>query len=422
LKRFLLGFCFVSILTLMGCQSQPQQSSVSNDHIELEFWTLQMLNFKDYMENMIHAYEKTHPNVTIRWVDVPMSEGEKKAITAMLANKTPDVINLNPDFSAILASRNTLLDMNEFVTPEQQKTFLPVAWQAATLDKKTFGIPWYLSSAVTLYNTDILKKAGMVAPPETTEAMAKMAAQVKNKTKMYLLFPTISSGGRFFRMLQKQDIPIWDDQGRLIFADNGADKALRFWVDLYKKEAVPPESITEDNQAAVDRYQSGTLGLLLTGPNFLNIVKENAPQIFQKTNVAPQFPAQSKYMDFSEMLLVVPSRTKHPKEAVEFALYVANAKNTLKLSELAPVLPPQTAALNSSAFRQTYAKDILIRARSVSAAQLMSAKTVFKVHPMQKRLNELMDFYVQSALLGKMTPEDAMKKAQADMNDLVALH
>lgn len=378
-----------------------------------------MLSFSDYINGMIDEYEKAHPNVTIKWVDVPFSEGEKKALTSMLAQRSPDVINLNPDFSAILASRDALLDMNDWVPKAARQSYLPVAWEATSLNGKAFGLPWYLSSAVTLYNAQLLQEAGYENPPASYETMAGMAKVIRAKTKGFLLMPDISDKGRFFRVLVKQGVGLWDAQGKLAFANNGAGEELAFWVNLYKQGLIPQEALTEGQQAAVDRYQSGTLGLLLTGPNFLNIVKENASAVFDTTGVAPQFPAASSAMDFSEMILVVPKRTAYPQEAVDFALFVTNAKNTLKLSELAPVLPPHQSALKAPVFQQVNTSDLMVKARSLSARQLLNAKTAMRIHPQQNRLNQLMDYYVQSALLGKRSPQEAMAKAQQEMNKLL---
>jgi putative chitobiose transport system substrate-binding protein len=248
-----------------------------------------------------------------------------------------------------------------------------------------------------------------------------MAHPFHQKTGAYAIMPSLTEGGRFFRTLLKSDIPLWGSDGRLVFADKGADKVLSFWVNLYRQGAVPSESVTAEQQSAVDRYQSGTLGLLLTGPNFLKIVKENAPQIYAVTDVAPQFPEKSHYTDYSEMLFVIPKRTAHPKEAVDFALFVTNAQNTLELSQLAPVLPPHIAALNSPEFQNPPQPDLMAKARRISAQQLLKARTPLQIHPMQNRLNQLMDFYVQSALLGRLSPEDAMTKAQEEMNRLIGV-
>ena len=75
---------------------------------EIVFWTLQMGDFAPYMNGVINDFEAQNPDIKIKWVDVPFSEGEKRTLAAILSNTPPDLINLNPDFSAILAQKGTL--------------------------------------------------------------------------------------------------------------------------------------------------------------------------------------------------------------------------------------------------------------------------------------------------------------------------
>jgi ABC-type glycerol-3-phosphate transport system substrate-binding protein len=157
----------------------------------------------------------------------------------------------------------------------------------------------------------------------------------------------------------------------------------------------------------------------MTGPNFLNIVKENAPAIFQITDVAPQFPTKSAYKDFSTMDLVVPRKSAHPKEAVDFATFMTNRVNQLALAQKAPVLPSVTEALQDPYFRKETSTDLIERARSISAHQLLTATQAYQIHPGQNEINERINYYVQMALLGKLDAQTAMLKAEKEINDLL---
>ena len=64
-----------------------------------------MGGFSDYINNIISEYETSHPNIKIKWIDVPFSEGEKRTLASILSNNPPDLVNLNPDFSSILAQK-----------------------------------------------------------------------------------------------------------------------------------------------------------------------------------------------------------------------------------------------------------------------------------------------------------------------------
>jgi putative chitobiose transport system substrate-binding protein len=425
------GLLTLLALSFSGCQlnsfmsvAPEGEGEEKNKVIELEFWTLQLGTFDTLLKPMFAQYEREHPGIKIRWVDVPFSEGPKRALTAMMSSKVPDVVNLNPDFSAVLASRHAVVNMNEYVVPSIRSKYLPVSWKASSIGNYTFGLPWYLTSSVTLYNQSLLEKAGMKEPPKTYDEI-KLLAQRLGK-QGYAVMPSISESGNFFKELQKAGIPLFKTLSthpkrkiKAIFDSPEASAKLNFWVDLYQKKLIPAESITEGHRAAVDRYQSGTLALLLVGPNFLNIVKENAPKIFSETGVAPQFPPGGTFKEFSCMVLVVPRQSAHPKEAVEFALFMTNAQNQLALAQKAPVLPSVLEALDSPYFQKITSSDLVERARSISAKQLMEATEAYQIQAKQQQLNEIMNFHVQRALLGKESSAQALHLAATEINNLL---
>ena len=65
---------------------------------EVVFWTLQMSDFAPYINGVINEFENQNPDIKIKWVDVPFSEGEKRTLASVLSDNPPDLVNLNPDF------------------------------------------------------------------------------------------------------------------------------------------------------------------------------------------------------------------------------------------------------------------------------------------------------------------------------------
>src|SRR5574344_2422162 len=102
-------FWIVSLLVaLLVCYYTVFKKAPQTTKKEVTVWTLQMGDFSDYMNNIISNYEAQHPNIKIKWIDVPFSEGEKRTLAAILSDNPPDLINLNPDFSSILAEKGAL--------------------------------------------------------------------------------------------------------------------------------------------------------------------------------------------------------------------------------------------------------------------------------------------------------------------------
>ena len=160
----------------------------------IEFWTMQLQpQFTNYFQGLITTFESQNPSIKVKWVDVPWSAMENKVLTAVSAKTPPDVVNLNPDFASQLAGKNAWLDLDNKVSNQVRSSYLPNIWQASTLNGKSFGIPWYLTTRLTIYNTDLLKQAGITKPPATYAELGQMAQQIKDKTGKYAFFATIAN-------------------------------------------------------------------------------------------------------------------------------------------------------------------------------------------------------------------------------------
>ena len=99
-----------------GSNEEGQASTDSGESTEIEFWTMQLKpTFTDYIEGVIADFEEENPNVTVKWVDVPWGDMEKKILSAVSSETAPDVANLNPQFASQLAELDALVDMDKAV-------------------------------------------------------------------------------------------------------------------------------------------------------------------------------------------------------------------------------------------------------------------------------------------------------------------
>jgi putative chitobiose transport system substrate-binding protein len=174
-QHVVLWACLGFLLSGLGsCRSAPSP--------DLDFWTMQLQpQHTNYFNNAIATFEAQNAGNRVRWTDVPWEAMESKILTAVSAKTAPDVVNLNPNFASQLAGRKAWLDLNQAISPEVRSQYLPNIWQASTLNGVSFGIPWYLTTAVTIYNQEILKAAGVDAPPKTYAELADIAQKVKDK-------------------------------------------------------------------------------------------------------------------------------------------------------------------------------------------------------------------------------------------------
>ena len=399
-KLFALLIITLSILGLTACSIHKE-----NEQKVVTLWTLQMGDFSDYMYKIIRSYEQNHPNIQIKWVDVPFSEGEKRTLAAVMTDNPPDLINLNPDFSALLAQKGTLEEIDETAVSD----FNPEIIKALKYNDKLYSIPWYATSAITIYNKDLFQQSGIIRLPKTYKELSAISEKVKENTGAYAYLPTITENDTMVKILNKYGITDAEDYPQ-------AQKVFEMFKTLYQKNLIPPESITFTHREALEQYMAGKIVFYQGGANFLTMIKENAPSIYEQTDVTEQIKGPVGQNDFSVMNFVIPLRAKHKKEALDFCLYLTNEQNQLELAKMTNVI-----ATNSNALKDNFYNDgstLEAKARSISARQINKITPQLKQKRGQKEINTLVNSAVQSALLNKDSIENILNKLSRDIGGL----
>lgn len=417
-RRFGILALFGLLLSLLiSCRppSSPSQSP------ELEFWTMQLQpKFTDYFNQLIARFEAENPGVNIRWVDVPWAAMENKILTAVSAKTAPDVVNLNPDFASQLASRNAWLELDSRVSETVRQQYLPNIWKDSTLNNKSFGVPWYLTSRVTIYNQNLLQKTGISKPPATYAELAQVAKQIKDKTGKYAFFITVvpEDSSEILESFVQMGVELVDAQGKAAFNTPKGKAAFQYWVDFYKQGLMPQEALTQGHRYAIELYQSGQTALLSTGAEFMDAIAKNAPSIAKVSAAAPQLTGETGKKNVAVMNLVIPRDTDKPDVALKFALFVTNTENQLAFAKQANVLPSTIESLNE--YRRFLTSDgkasPVEQARDISASQMQQAEVLIPTMKNLSKLQKAIYTNLQAAMLGTKTVEQAVADAAEEWN------
>lgn len=390
IKKILAVFLLILILT--GCSSK-------NSDKEICFWTLQMGDFAPYINNIIEKYEKSHVGIKIKWVDVPFSEGEKRTLVAVMTDNPPDLINLNPDFSNILAQKGTLYEIPDSALED----FAPDIVKALKYNDKNYSIPWYATSALTIYNKELFEKSKLIRLPKTYDELAKVSKKIKENTGAYSYLPTITENDTMAKILNKYGV------SEIAGIDSSESiKVFEMFKNLYLQDLIPPETITMTHREALEQYMAGKTVFYQGGANFLNMIKENAPAVYKNTDVAEQIKGPLGQNDFSVMNFIIPLKAKNKQEALDFCLFLTNEENQLELARLTNIISTNSRAL-SNKFYNDYS-DLQAKSRSISARQIQKITPAFKQSENQKEINLQINSAVQSILLNKANTEDVLKK------------
>lgn len=388
MKNLFLKTSLILIILLLAIFTMPfGKKSVDN---EVVFWTLQMNDFAPYMNKVISEFEAQNPDIKIKWIDVPFSEGEKRTLASVLSDNPPDLINLNPDFTALLAQRGALYQIDEQYTKQYNQSII----NSLKTNGKLYSLPWYATSAVTIYNKDLLAKSG-AKMPATYKDLAQIAPQIKQKTGAYVLLPNITENDTMARILNKYGITPNNINSQK------SQEVFELFKNLYEKDLIPKESITQTHREALEKYMAEKIVFFQAGANFLTMIKENAPSTYANTDVAPQIVGELGQNDFSLMNFVIPTRAKHKNEALKFALFLTNSENQLAMAKLTNILAVNEETLQNEFYTKYDEKDLMSKARIISAKQLNKIEPTFMPARNQKEINILVNEAVQQILLNK---------------------
>ena len=371
---------------------------------EVSFYTLQLGTFSDYINGVISEFERENPNVKIKWVDVPYSEGEKRALASILSNNPPDIINLTPDFSLSLAQKNALT----FIDKHDLEQFEPSLLKSVSFSDKYYAFPFYATSAVSVFNDELISEDDV---PSTYQELFDLCRNYSNNST-FLTMISFSENDTLLKILNKYSITTADDL--LTEKSKALFEQLR---ELYKQGKFPKESITQSHREGLEKFMSGQLAILNVGVNFINIIKENAHEIYKHTQIAPQLSSENGEFDYSLMNFVIPKKAKHKENAIKFILFLTNKDNQLEFSKLTSVLATNKYALDDEFFNDL-GDDLLSNARYISSVQLKNPIEPLKIQKNRKEIVSLSSEFIQKVLLTDENIDDLLIKFSKDRKKL----
>lgn len=363
---------------------------------ELVFWTLQLSGYSSYINDIISEFEKNNPDIKIKWIDVPYSEGEKRTLAAVLTGNPPDLVNLTPDFSLLLAQKNALFYIDEADLTQ----YIPETINALKYDNKYFGIPFYVTSSVTLRNKNLSDKK-----ISTYDELFELPVS-KN---FYITMINFAENDTLLKLLNKYGINSPESAA--------SEKCVNLFSKfkyIYQNGKIPKESITQSHRDSLEKYMSGQLAYLVTGANFLNMISENAPSVYDSTDVLPQLTGDSGKYDYSLMNFIIPKKSKYPLDAVKFAKFFTNEENQLRFAKMTPILPVNIYALNNPYFKVFDNSDLQSKARIISTEQLKNLQPQLKNIKNKKELNILSSNCIQDILINNSDIKETLIRFKKD--------
>ncbi|MCJ1713059.1 sugar ABC transporter substrate-binding protein [Curtobacterium sp. VKM Ac-2922] len=414
----LLAGAAATALVLTGCSSgSGAASSGSGDisgTITLQTWALTP-TYTDYLNGVVKAFEKQHPDAKVKLVDQPGDGYADKVLSQASSNSLPDVINLPPDIALPLAKRGFLQDVAKDDT-KLSSTYVKGALAAYNYKgvDGTYGYPWYLNTDIDYWNKSMFTKCGLDpnSPPKTTDQLFSQAETMhQNCPDDYLMSrkPGLSD-------FSLAGVKIINDQGtKFTFANSSkAADLISKYAKAYKDGLMPSSVLNTDYLGNSTLFTQGKVAWTTGGATAISDFEKNNPSLKGNIVVSPALDNPPLYVQG----LSVSSKSKHIATAEALAAFMTNAKNQESFAHLVNIFPSTTSSQSDPFFSKDDGT-VEAKARVLANDALKTAKNLNPVEA-NSAMTDFLDQQIALAMKGGTTPKQALETAQTKMNTLLA--
>ena len=379
---------------------------------ELHFWTISLSPFfNDYINETITLYEAQHPDVNVTWRDFSGEALGFELLNAIKSGDAPDVVNLNIPMLLEQLERGNLSGLDGRFN---ESLYFDGLLQSLTVDGTLYALPWYVTPAILMVNRELFEGAELDADTfvSTPDTLLEAAKQIKDRSGVYGFMPNLISQNLLYRFQEAGLSVLSEDGARAVFNSPAHVAFLQDYIDLFENDYFPADALLKGYGGALERYQSGQLGMLLTGAQFLTRVRSSAPEIYENTVPLPYPLGAGRTVHAPLMALGIPAASRHPQEALSFALFVTGRERELAFSQLVAIFPSNVAAATDPFFT-TLPPDPTPeeRARAVTAGQLDYARDLTLQVPNASDLFKNFQKNIEEAFFGFKDAQDALDDA-----------
>jgi multiple sugar transport system substrate-binding protein len=311
---------------------------------------------------LIDAFEKAHPNITIKPQGVAVADVLTHLQTDTAAGTPPDVAQIGWSKMAAAYQLLPIVPVQDIPTKADWDTtmagFSKNLLSAVAVNGKVKAVPYTISIPVIFYNADLFKKAGLdpEKPPTTIDELKTDALAIKSKAGAEGAYFAVVDSGKSDYLTQSV---IASNGGREIGSDGmpafdspAAASALGAMQDLTTSGAQPAITAT----SAVAAFSAGKLGMLVGSTAVsASLLKASTGKFELRTTGFPSFGSKPAAPTYSGAGLAVLAKDKtHQQAAWTFIKFLTSAEGFTIITSKIGYLPLRPALATDPKYLQSF--------------------------------------------------------------------
>jgi multiple sugar transport system substrate-binding protein len=344
----------------------------------------------------------------------------QKVLTAIAGGKYPDIAYLYGSWAANIAKSPKTLDLTRRVHEPSfhYDDIWPPARLAATVNGRVVGLPALIDNLALVYNKQLFRKAGIPFPTArwTWADLERAAKKLTNSAKKQFGWAYVADGGedtvwRFWALLWEAGGDILTPDGKKAAFDSPAGvKALT----LLQQMAVKDRSVYLDsgNDNYANLFNSGRIAMLYTGPWDL----ASFPNVDYGVQILPG-DRNHQTISGPDNWVVFNNGSARVKAAVTFLKWLTSPAIDLKWSLMTGDLPIRSDVTKLPGYAQFNKKYPGVGVWVQNLNNAVQSRPVITTYP---KISTAVGQAVQSVLLGKAQPQQALNQAASQVNGILA--
>ncbi|MEA5573834.1 ABC transporter substrate-binding protein [Calothrix sp. UHCC 0171] len=408
------------MLIFSGCQIFiPSNNDTAVTHITLWQGVNPPPN-RDVLQKLVNKFNQTHPDIQVESLYIGQQDQQMpKILAAVVGNAPPDLLWYNPTIGGQLVELDAVIFLDEMLNQSPIKGEIdPTLFESMEYKGKIWSVPFATNNVGVFYRPSLFKAAGITELPKTWDELRQVAKKLTRDTNgdgkidQYGMFLPLGKGE--FTVFVWLPF-MWSGGGELVagekqtpsaveLANNqGAIAGLQLWRDLIADGSVilsGPERGYE-----TDALLAGKVAMQLTGPWTLGQFQATGVDFDVFPIPAGKLPATSIG---GENLFLFKTTPEREKAAFKFAEYALSEEFQTELALGTGYLPINMKARQNPKYLE-YAKQQPAVKVFLEQAKFGRSRPIF---PGYNRVSENLGRAIESVLLGKTSPAEALKESQ----------
>lgn len=231
------------------------------------WWDTSTVGSEDKVfKKIAEGFEKKHPKVDVKYVNVPFGEAQNKFKNAAQAGAgAPDVIRSEVAWTPEFADLGYLAPLDGTAALKDQDDFLEQAAASTKYKDKTYAVPQVIDSMGIFYNKKIFAEAG-VEVPKTIADLKTVSKKIKDKTGKTGLYLRGDDAYWFLSFLYGEGGDLVDAGSKTVTVDKPEGvKAFATVKDLVDSGAAKTDA-TDGWENMQSSFKDGKVAMMINGP------------------------------------------------------------------------------------------------------------------------------------------------------------